>query len=47
MQDYLETVKGKVGGENYSSLLEQYRKTFLNIDMMIIDELSDLFMNIW
>ena len=47
VQDYLETVKGKVGGENYSSLLEQYRKTFLNIDMMIIDELSDLFMNIW
>ena len=47
VQDYLETVKGKVGGENYSSLLEQYRKTFLNIDMMIIDDLSDLFMNIW
>ena len=47
VQDYLETVKGKVGGENYSSLLEQYRKTFLNIDMMIIDEVSDLFMNIW
>ena len=47
VQDYLETVKGKVGGENYSSLLEQYRKTFLNIDIMIIDELSDLFMNIW
>ena len=47
VQDYLETVKGKVGGENYSSLLEQYRKTFLNIDMMVIDEVSDLFMNIW
>lgn len=47
VQDYLETVKGKVGGENYSSLLEQYRKTFLNIDMMIIDDISDLFMNIW
>ena len=47
IQDYLETVKGKIGGENYSSLLEQYRKTFLNIDMMIIDEVSDLFLNIW
>ena len=47
VQDYLETVKGKIGGENYSSLLEQYRKTFLNIDMMIIDDISDLFMNIW
>ena len=43
VQDYLETVKGKVGGENYSSLLEQYRKTFLNIDMMIIKELKNLF----
>ena len=45
--EYLETVKGKQGTKDYSSLLMIYRETFLNIDMQIIDELSDLFMNIW
>ena len=47
VEDYLEHIKGKRGSENYSSLLKQYRDTFLNIDMMIIDELSDLFMKLW
>ena len=45
--DYLETVKGKQSGASYAKLLEEYRSTFLNIDMKIINELSDLFMNIW
>lgn len=39
--------KGKQGGENYSALLKQYRDTILNIDKMVIDELADLFMNLW
>lgn len=39
--------KGKQGGENYSVLLKQYRDTILNIDKMVIDELADLFMNLW
>ena len=30
-----------------SKLLEDYRKTFLNIDLMIIEELRDLFLVIW
>lgn len=47
VEDYLEHIKGKRGSENYSSLLSQYRDTFLNIDMMILDELSDLFMLLW
>ena len=34
---YIETVKGKQGTENYSSLLKKFRETFLNIDMMIIE----------
>lgn len=46
-EDYLETVKGKQGAQNYSDLLLKYRETFLNIDIQIIEELSDLFMNIW
>lgn len=47
VEDYLETVKGKQGTEDYSSLLLKYRETFLNIDLQIIEELSDLFINLW
>ena len=45
--DYLENIKGKRGGENYSDMLKKYRDTFLNIDMMVINELEDLFFNLW
>ena len=46
-ENYLETVKGKRGGQSYMELLLKYRKTFINIDMMILEDLSDLFMNLW
>lgn len=45
--DYLEHVAGKRGGASYSAMLQEYRETFINIDVMIINELSDLFMNVW
>lgn len=45
--DYLEHVKGKRGTDSYSKILQEYRKTFLNIDQMIINSLSDLFMGVW
>lgn len=47
IDDYLEHVKGKRGGQSYASLLAEYRKSFLNIDMQIIEELEDLFLNLW
>jgi hypothetical protein len=28
-------------------LIMEFRKTLINIDRMIIDELGDLFMNVW
>ena len=46
-ETYLETVKGKQGMQNYSDLLIRYRDTFLNIDMQIINELNELFFNLW
>jgi hypothetical protein len=46
-EDYLETVQGKNGGSSYSKLLMEYRETFLNIDMMVMNELEDLFMQLW
>ena len=45
--DYLEHIVGKHGGYSYSELLQQYRDTFLNIDEMVINRLSDLFMQLW
>lgn len=46
-EDYLETIVGKQGTESFSSLLNKFRETFLNIDMMIIEEFSDLFFGLW
>ena len=46
-EDYLETVVGKQGGESFSSLLNKYRETLLNIDMQVIEEFDDLFMWLW
>lgn len=45
-EDYLEHIKG-LNGKSYSRLLMEFRETFLNIDVLIIDELSDLFLNLW
>ena len=47
LESYIETVKGKQGVRNYSDLLKDFRSTFLNIDMQVIDSLSDLFMLLW
>lgn len=47
LDDYLEHVRGKNGGASYSAMLNEYRTTFLNIDMLVINELSDLFFNLW
>ena len=38
---------GKIGVMTYQEMVIKYRETFLNIDMMIIDELRDLFMKVW
>ena len=45
-EDFLESVSG-YAGINASDLLKKYRETFLNIDMMIIDNLEDLFFQLW
>lgn len=46
-EDYLQHVYGKSGGASYSKMLQEYRNTFLNIDMMIINDLEDLFFGLW
>ena len=46
-ESYLESVRGKMSSKSYSALLMEYRETFINIDMMLIEELSDLFFGLW
>lgn len=46
-EDYLETIIGKQGTESFSSLLNEFRETFLNIDMKVIEEFNDLFFGLW
>lgn len=46
-EEYVQKIVGKTGGASYSKRLQEFRSTFLNIDAMIIDELKDLFFNLW
>lgn len=47
-EDYLEHVYGKMNsGLTYIKAISEYRKNLLNIDMLIIKDLSDLFMQLW
>ena len=45
--DYAGRLFGKTGVETYSEMLQKFRDTFLNIDMQVIHELDELFMQIW
>lgn len=47
LTDYTRHVVGKEAGETYSEMLLKFRETFLNIDMMIINDLNDLFMMVY
>lgn len=46
-EDFSETITGKQGGGTFSAMLKEYRETLINVDMMVIENLSDLFMNLW
>lgn len=45
--EWLEHIVGKRNNKSYSQMLNEFRTTFLNIDMEIINELNDLFFNLW
>ena len=44
---YIETVFGKMATTPYSDLLNKFRDTFLNIDMLVIEEFNELFLQLW
>lgn len=47
LENYTEHVTGANGGESFSKRLMDFRKTFLNIDQMVLDELEPLFFGLW
>lgn len=46
-KEWVQKVVGKTGGPSYSKFLMEFRETFLNIDMMIIKDLRELFFLLW
>ena len=47
IETYIEHIKGKTPGVSFSKMLRDFRESMLNIDMMVINELNDLFFNLW
>jgi hypothetical protein len=47
VENYTRHVLGKSEGETYSEMLIKFRDTFINVDMMVINELNSLFMLIY
>lgn len=45
--EYVNSVVGKTAGSSYGKLIREYRDSLQNVDMLIIQNLSDLFMTIW
>ena len=46
-EEYVERVSGKMGTTSYAKMLMEYRESLINIDMMIINALADLFFGLW
>jgi hypothetical protein len=44
---HTEKVSGYEGSDIQGELLAKYSKSIINIDMMIINDLSGMFMQIW
>lgn len=45
--EFVEHVIGKQGTYSFVQMIKDYRDALINIDQMIIDELSDLFIALW
>lgn len=46
-EEYTTKITGKASGADYSRMIMNYRDALINVDMMIIDELKDLFFLLW
>jgi len=44
---YVDTIKGKIGDKSYSVLFEEFKHALVNVDQMVLEELSTLFIGLW
>lgn len=46
-EKYVENITGKSGGDSYIEMLDKFKSKIINIDMMVLSALDDLFMQLW
>lgn len=46
-EEYVESITGKRTAQSYASLISEYAEKLKNVDRMVINELDDLFMQVW
>lgn len=44
---YIDHVFGKMSTTPYAELLQKFRDTFMNIDLLVIEEFDELFLRLW
>lgn len=47
VEEYLQRTTGKRGSRSYAQLLAEYRNLFTSVDVMVVEDLADLFFTIW
>lgn len=45
--EFVNHVVGKFPGRSYGKMIQEFRESIINVDMLIIKELRDLFMLVW
>lgn len=46
-ESFVNLIRGKRGNATYSAMFSEFKQALVNIDMMVIEELSTLFMGLW
>lgn len=46
-EKYLENIKGKSGGDSFIEMFDKFKSKIINIDMMVLSALDDLFLQLW
>lgn len=46
-EEFVRTMEGNIGVQTFSQLINDFRKTFINVDLMVMDELNELFIRVY
>ena len=45
--EFVNHIVGKFPGRSYGKMIQEFRESIINVDMLVIKELKDLFMLVW